>query len=73
VLAPAQDIDADPPALQIADGANRFVREQLEAAGMQPRERHDRQSRIQADDDGWRIVDAEIELAVRVHLRRCGA
>jgi hypothetical protein len=49
------------------------VREQLEAAGMEARERHDRQSGGEADNECRRIIDAEIELALRVHLRRCEA
>ena len=43
------DIDADLLALQVADGANGFVREQLEAPGMHTRERRDRQACIRGE------------------------
>jgi hypothetical protein len=68
VLASAQGADADLLALQVADGANRFVREQLEAPGMHTRERRDRQPLIPAKHQRRRQIEAEIELAPDDHL-----
>ena len=59
----AQDIDADLLALQVADGSNGLMREQLEAAGMHTRQHRDRHAGIQAKDDPCREEEAEIELA----------
>jgi hypothetical protein len=50
LLARAHDIDADSLALQLGDGADGFMREQLEAAGMYACERGDRHAGIQASD-----------------------
>ena len=56
-------LDADPLALQVADGADRLVREQLVAAGMHARQRRDRHAGIQATDERCREVEAEVDLA----------
>ena len=53
-------------ALQVADGADGLVREQLEAAGMHARQHRDRLAGIEPTDDRRREKDAEIELAVRI-------
>jgi hypothetical protein len=77
MFARAQRIDADLLALQVADGANGFVREQLEASGMHTRQCRDRHASIKAQDERCREKEAEIDLAAcdRLRLRktlRCG-
>jgi hypothetical protein len=73
MLARTQVVDADPLALQVADGANRVVCEQLEAAGVHARERGKRHAGVEPEDDRSRVREHEIELSVREHLRHCEA
>jgi len=63
------DIDADPLALQLGDGPNGFVREQLETAGMHACERSDRHAGIQASDLRCCVSKSKVELAPSNHLR----
>ena len=55
-------LDADAPALQVADAADRLAREQLVAAGMQAGERGERQAGIRLDDRAGE-AGAEVDLA----------
>jgi len=63
-----QVLDGHPPALQIADGADRLAREQLVATHMQAAERRQRQAGIQLMHDRTGEVDAEIQVALLDHL-----
>jgi hypothetical protein len=65
-----QSLDADAPALQVADVADRLAREQLVAAGVQAGERGQRQAGVQLIDDGAAETRAEVHVAARDHLRR---
>ena len=65
MLARAQSLHADPLALQVADAADAFVGEQLEAAGMHAGQHRDRLAGIDRDDERRRKVEAEIDLAAR--------
>jgi hypothetical protein len=65
----AQDIDAHSSALQIADRADGFVREQLETPGMHPGEHCHRQAFVQANNQRCCEGQAEIDLPTRDHLR----
>ena len=73
MAARAQRLDADAPALQVADAADRLAREQLVAAGVQAGERGERQAGIQMVDDRAGEAGAEVHLAPRDHLRRAEA
>jgi hypothetical protein len=55
--------DADPLALQVADGADGLVREQLVAADMHPRQGRDRLAGIHVGDDPGRGLEVEINFA----------
>ena len=73
VVTAAEILDADLLALEVADGADRLVREQLEAAGMQSGERRDRLAGSQLRDDPRRGIVFEIDLSschrVERHVR----
>ncbi len=66
-------LDADPPALEVADAADRLVREQLVAADMQAAERDQRQAGIEMVDDGAGEAGPEVDLTASHHLRRAEA
>ena len=63
VRARAERLDAHAFALQIEDGADGLVREQLEAAGMHTRQDRDRHAGIDRDDERRREVQTEVDLA----------
>ena len=63
VGAGAERRDAEPLAPQVADGPDGFVGEQLEAAGMDARERRGRLARGQLSDDPRRGFEVEVGLA----------
>ena len=71
VFARAQDIDADLLALQVADGADGLVREQLEASGMHARQRRDRHAGIQAEDDRFRASESAKSSSPRAIICAC--
>jgi hypothetical protein len=63
--------DSDPPALKVTDGSDGFVREQLVAAGMHPRQRGNWLAGIHVRDDPCGGMELEVEIAVRdsIHSR----
>ena len=59
-------------ALQVEDGSDVLVREQLEAAGMDTRQDRDRHAGIEATDERRREPQAKVDLAAfdRLRIRR---
>ena len=64
--------DADPLALQVADGSDGLVGEQLVAAGMHTRQRRDRLAGIQLRDDPCRGLEVEVDVAACDSVDRLG-
>jgi hypothetical protein len=62
--------DADPLALQVADGLDGLVREQLVAARMYARERRDRFAGIHLIGDPCRGLEVEVDVAPRDRIDR---
>ena len=64
----AERLDADALALQVADGADGLVREQLVAAGMHAGQRRDRLAGVQ-----MAAIQAAVASSVEVDLAACDA
>ena len=60
--------DADPFALQVGDGSDALMHEQLEAPGMHTCNYRDRHIGIKATDGPWRKHETEVDLALSESL-----
>jgi hypothetical protein len=74
VLACAQGLHAHGLALEVRDAADTFSRKQFEAADVLASHDRDRFAGIDRDDQGWREVRSEVDLAAgeRAGGRRSG-
>ena len=62
--------DADPFALQVADGFYWLMREQLVASGMHTRQRRDRLASVHLVGDPCRGLEVEVDVAPRDRVDR---